>query len=110
MENTLEVATEGGHKIVLKSQISFGEKRSINDAFNVAAIYENGVKTDKSMQAQLNASTDKAIEIIVVSIDGKTTDIVSEFMKLPNRDGLAVIEKISEITDNKKKEPATPKI
>ena len=110
MENTIEVATEGGHKVILKSEISFGEKRAISKAFTDAAVYENGAISEKGMTQQMNASTDKAIEIVIVSIDGETTDIVNRFMKLPNRDGLVIIEKVSEITDNKKKEPATPGI
>jgi len=105
---TFEVATDGGHKVILKSFITFGEKREINNAFNVAAIYENGAETEKSMSSRLNASTDKAIETVIVSIDGKTTDLVKEFMALPNRDGVAIIARINEITENKKKEPATP--
>lgn len=111
MENTFEFITEGGHKVVLKSFITFGEKRAINDAFNNAATYDGaGRRQQSSMSAQLNAGTDKAIDIVIVSIDGVTTDHVAEFMKLENRSGLQVIEKINAITDNEKKEPATPKI
>jgi len=103
---TFEVKTEN-HVAVLKSFITFADKRTIQDAFDAA---ENPSKTATNMTAQMRAATDAAVKIVVVSVDGKTENVLAELMNLPNREALEIVNRVSEVTDNKKKEPATPGI
>ena len=109
MEN-ITFKTEGGHEVVIKSFITGYDSRAIEIAY--AEGIENGPDgkpTAVSYIKQYNKSKDRAIEIVVVSVDGKTEDILKEVLSLPTTETKEIIVKINEVTEAKKKEPSTPK-
>ena len=102
MESNIEITTERMHKVVLKPYVTGAEKQSIGDAY-IDAKVEPGIKPSES----LKRSTKRAIEVCVISVDGKTTNIYDEVMALPHHDTAEVVEKINEITESKKKVSST---
>lgn len=113
MESTnIEFATkENGHKIIMKPFITGREKRSISEKYIQAAVIDDQGKLKLgSPDIQLNAATDQAILVTVISVDGNSDDIINRVLNLPSRDMIEVVERMNEITDNKKKEVSTGQI
>jgi hypothetical protein len=118
--NTITFETKGGYKIVLNSFITGRQKRYINDSFLEDITLEgstgDGATAPKFSMAgtKANVATDRAIESVVVSVDGpgvdKTKKIGDQVLDLPANDSDEVIAKINEVTGEKKTESTTEKI
>lgn len=96
------------HKVVVKKNITGYDRRKIQ------AVYEQGVQIDtsdmdavkddpaKSLRIEtgslVGAAKDKQIELMVVSVDGKTEDLVNEVLKMKAADNEYVEESLEKIT------------
>jgi hypothetical protein len=109
--NTIEFTTTAGHKVVLASFITGRQKRYINDAFLEGVEISSG--TDKPQFSvsgeKANVATDRAIESVVVSVDGQTENKVDLVLNLPAQDSDEILAKINEVTSEKKSAVTTPK-
>lgn len=100
-----EFTSEGGHKIVIKPFITLAENRTINDTLiGGMETGPDGKANPISFNNARNKTQDKTFEIVVVSVDGKTDNIVQEILSLPKLDAQEVIKMVDEVTSDKKKE------
>lgn len=92
MTNTKEISTKGGIKFVLKDSITYGDHLELKDVYL-------GDKTPVEMSREADK---KGIELVVISIDGKTENIYEEFKKLPYSDVTEVQTEIKAVLNPKK--------
>lgn len=107
---TKEIRTVGGHVVTLKEWITGGEKRSITNVFlkDVEMKQKGGEQEFTGVKGTVTAEAeDVAIKAVVVSVDGKTDNVVSAVLNLPAPDYDEVIAAINEITNPKKKPTST---
>lgn len=97
---TIKIKTPiGKQELVLKAWLTGGEKRDITNSLI------NGLKVDGAGAADLNMtsdlvnkSQDAALEIIIISIDGETEDIVKTVLDMRSKDFDYIVEEINKIT------------
>ena len=98
MENTREtkiVTTPvGKQKVVLHTYVTGREKRQLRD------IYLDTTTTDGQ---KFNAAQDTAWNIIIVSIDGNTENIVDTILNMHNEDTAFLTDTVNEVTTEQKK-------
>lgn len=99
------------HKVVLYSWITGAEKRKIKSVFlkNINMEYSpTGEKGKVQLDSIVNEAEDLAIDLIVVSVDGKTENKKEAILAMRAEDYDFVVEEINKITGetefNKKKE------
>lgn len=83
-------------KIVLKRWLTGGEIREIRNEYVKAAAMRGGDITKPSPEV-INAGDDKLIELIVVSVDGKTENIVQEILSLKSIDYDFVMSELNRV-------------
>ena len=93
---TFEVNTLGGHKAVLNTYITGGEKRQIVET------YLNG-KAERTEAEKIFASEDLSIRIVVQSLDGSSDNIVARLLELPADDMKDITDAVSPVVEGKKK-------
>ncbi len=97
-EKTITITTTNKHKIVIKNELTWGELQTIQDEY----VRNIDIDGDASMQSfsgeVMIKARNKAIETVVVSIDGKSDHILSTFYQLPQADGNEMMDKINSIT------------
>lgn len=108
-----KITTQNGYTVELKEFITGKEKRYISDAFlEDAEINSDG--TFKMTPGKMHSAEDRAIEVIVLSVDGdgvnKETTVLEQVLEMRSEDFVEVVKAINEITENKKKETSTEKI
>lgn len=92
--NEKEIKTVGGHAIVVKEFITYGESQNIND------VYRQDQKT--VTPGEMVKQADKlGIELVVLSIDGSKEKIVEAFHNLPLIDAKQIAAHIKEVLDPK---------
>ena len=103
---TKEIVTPcDNHKVVIKTFITGFDLRKINriysDNVNVS-VEGKEVKTGKINPAEItDLVEDKVFELIVVSIDGKTEDILNSILEMKSIDYVFVKNAVNEVTDGK---------
>lgn len=93
------------HKVELKCWLTGGDRRALRSVYTENAQIE--MKGDKPEIKNLSGSLvdkaeDKAIEIMVVSIDGNKENIIKRILEMRDDDCDFVIKAINEITVEKK--------
>lgn len=102
---TKQITTKNGkHTAILREWITVQESRTIS------AIYTSGLDSStidvnaekanfKGNIAELSQEAqNKAIEIVIVELDGDKENILERFLNLPNQDGQEIIAAIEEVT------------
>lgn len=103
---TVSFKTSGGHEIVMNSYITGHESRSIKNIYLSKLEFQQsnhgqsfgGVTGSATIEAE-----NKALEVVVVSVNGQSDKIVDRIMDLPSVDADEIVEKVNEITGGKKK-------
>ena len=105
MENK-EYTTIGGHKFVIKEFVTARDMRVLKGMYmEMAKFDDKGGQTFNVDAEKANAVEDKTIELVVVSLNGDTEDVVALMMDLPANDYNEIFEKVQEVTGfDKKKE------
>jgi hypothetical protein len=104
----------GNHTVTLKEYLTGREKRAVKNALwtgKSMKIKDGKGESDPVPMEDIDASTNRTIELMVVAIDGKTDNILDRVLDMRDRDYDDVLEKIEELTgpiDDSKKE-AGPK-
>ena len=104
MEN-IKITTSGGYIVTLKPYITGKEKRYITDSFLEDAEMVDG--KFKLAPGKMHVAEDRAIEAVVISIDGidsKGATMLDAVLNLPMADFDEVKKAINEITETKKKD------
>ncbi|MCK4686647.1 MAG: hypothetical protein KAT66_00795 [Candidatus Lokiarchaeota archaeon] len=99
---TKEITTPiGKHKVILKSYITVKEEREIKSIFlDGMRLETNGItsKTQKIDARKLTEDAEnKSIEMVVVSIDGKT-NVVEIILEMHSKDGNFILSEIDKVT------------
>lgn len=105
---TKEFTTKNGVKVVYKSYSTGREYNEIQDIY-VSGMKFNMLGNDMRMEG-FNPSVDidadkKRIELLVVSVDNTSDDLVNKILDLPHEDYEEIIEVIGEISGKKKVKP-----
>jgi len=99
--------TSNGHEVVLKDSITGGEYQDIKDIL-LQETELQGVSGEMKMSgAVITKMTNKAIETVVVSVDGKSDNVLDAVRNLPIEDYEEVVEAVNKATEglgDKKKE------
>lgn len=104
---TKNIQTPNKHEVVIKTYITGREKREIQNIFlnevemNVVGKQANmtNIKGDLVARAE-----EKTIELLVVSVDGKTENIVDLVLDLNSEDSDFITDAINEMTSKKKED------
>lgn len=84
--STHDIETPAGNKFILNNFITYGQHRELT------AVY-----LSEKPAGELAAEADKkGMEMVIVSINGKTENIYEEFKKLPFTDVQQVIKTVKE--------------
>ena len=105
MKETKEITTPiDKHKVVLKSFITGRDSRELKNVyFKDAEFYLDGAqpKSSKLDMAKLTQEAeDKAIEIVVVSVDGKEDNKVDAILDMRKQDSDFVISEINKVAND----------
>lgn len=102
---TIDVITPvSNQKVVLMKWLTGGERRDLRNSFLSKADLNIGGKQEISKinsKEAIEEAENKAIEIMVISIDGNTEKIVDQVLGMRDTDYYFVIKEIEKITDNK---------
>ena len=108
---TKKFKTSNGHEVEINTYVTFGESKQISDVFLKGVNFELGSdgqpKFNEVNASVSNDAQNKAIETIVVSIDGITENIIEAMDNLPKQDGdeiVAEIDKVQNPINDKKKQ------
>lgn len=105
--DTLTITTPVANKVVvLKSYITGREKRALTNIFLTGELqFSTDAKDIKGLKAGLvEQAEDLAFRTVIVSIDGKTEDIVNSVLNLPAQDYSYIVKAVNDITADKKGE------
>lgn len=97
----------GNHTVVLRDYLTGREKRSIKNALwggKNMTIKDGKGESDPVPMEDMDASTDKTIELMVVSIDGSSENILDTVLDMHSNDYDELMDKIEEITKPVEKE------
>lgn len=100
----------GNHVVTLKEYLTGREKRAVKNALwtgKSMKIKDGKGESDPVPMEDIDASTNKTIELMVVAIDGKSENILDRVLDMRDRDYDDILEKIEELTgpiDDSKKE------
>ncbi len=89
------------HEVVLKSWINGREKRALRDIFlqNIKVSTKGTAEAEANNSAEVvNRAENKAIEIVVVSINNKTDKILDTILDMCGKDYDFVIDEINKVT------------
>lgn len=96
---TKEIITPiGKNKIVIKTWLTGGESEQIQNVFLSAQEISASNPTEFKLKGStISEANHKAVESVVVSVDGKTNDILKTVLDLRSEDYRFIVEKINEI-------------
>src|SRR5688572_9960328 len=100
------IQTPNGKQVELKTYITGREKRAIESIYyrDVEMTATAGEQTIKGFKGSaVEEAQNKAIETVVVSLDGQAEDLLNRVLDLHIADYQAVMQAIDEITADKKK-------
>jgi len=107
---TKTLTTKAGHKVVIKEWITGREKREITKIFlyDLEKEKKEGDQESSNIKMSIAEETEKkAIETLVISVNGSTENILNNLLDLPAQDYEEVNSVISEIVYPKKKSEST---
>ncbi len=94
---TVEFTTEHGTKITLKEFITGLESRTLE------AVYLDIPDSIKQSE-RVNQVNDALIKLVVVAVDGSPENILDRVLALNSQDTYEILNRVREITNNKKKQ------
>ncbi len=105
METKIIETPVGKHKVEIKCWLTGADKRAIRNVYtsNVEiGIKENEPDIKNISGSIIDKAEDRAIETIVVSIDGVKENIIQTLLEMRSEDYDFVMDSINEITSKKK--------
>ena len=87
--------TTGDHEVIFKKELTGGDYQDIQDSLidslEITGATEEGMKMNGAV---LKKQRDTKIEMIVVSVDGETSNVLDRVRKLPVGDYTEVLDEI----------------
>lgn len=97
--------TKGGHEIVFKTVMTGRDFRELEGVLTKDATLEQFGEKDVKITGVKGEAIykweEKAIELMVISVNGKTDRILDDVLDLPNDDYLEVRKTIHQLTEKK---------
>lgn len=93
--------TKRGTEFELKEYLTGREKRQVKNALwtgKSMQIRDGKGESDPVEMDKMDASTDKTIELMVLSVNGDSKNVLDVVLDLPSNDYDELLEKIEEIT------------
>ena len=105
MDNNKEVTTPiSGRKIVLKEFITGRDMRTLREIYlKVGKIDLAGNNVSDIDPAMVNEAESKALELVVMSVDGKTEGIIDTILDMPSQDYDFLVQAVNDITQGMSK-------
>lgn len=97
----------GKAEIVLKDFINGRDLRAIQEIYAEHAEMENGQLKSFKSKTSLSAIQDKLIELVVVSVNGSTENIVDAILDLPSKDYEQILGEVQKVADGTSTEKKT---
>jgi hypothetical protein len=103
MRETQSFATPGGHTVVINAYISGRESNAIKQVLyddlkmNMKDAQNGAVAMDDLPSSFVVKQEEKAIELIVVSIDGSSEDVIQRVLDLPVAEYNAIVEEVNKV-------------
>jgi len=101
MRETKVIETKAGNKVEIKTYLTYGEARDIQrvylDGVNVSVSATGEAKIPELNAGSTIDAQNKAIELIVVSVNGIKEGAMQLFLDLPKEDGDEVMLEIDKI-------------
>jgi hypothetical protein len=94
----------GKHEVILNAWITGRARREIQRPFMTAmnvSVKEGEPEIESKNSAVLEEVENKTIELTVVSVNGKTDDVLNSVLNMRNQDFNFILKKIDEITSEK---------
>ena len=88
--NNVSIITEGGHEIVMKPFITGRQALALSEL-------PGNTQEEKNKNALI-----ESIKILVISLDGKTENLVDSILDLPFSEYTFIVTKVTEIISGKK--------
>jgi len=98
---TITFKSKGGFSFELREYLTGREKRQVKNALwqgKSMQIKDGKGESDPVEMDKMDASTDKTIELMVVSVNGSTDKVLDTVLDLPGNDYDELLEKIEELT------------
>ena len=93
--------TQGGFEIELKDFITYGDSKAIQSIYLESvdvSVDEFGKTEMKGMKANAaDKANDKAIELLVISVNGNKENVLEQVKNLPMADGKEIENKLNEL-------------
>lgn len=102
---TKEFTTSGGHKVVIKTYATGREFQMIQDVYLAGTkinVEQGEVKVDGFNVGSESKAREKTIELLVVSFDGDTKDVVNKIYDLPYQETEEILKELNEVSGKKK--------
>lgn len=98
---TVQFKTKSGVAFELREYLTGREKRHVKNAMwqgKNMKVKDGKGESDPIPMTDIDASTDKTIELMVVSVNGKKEKVLELVLDLPSNDYDELLEKIEELT------------
>ena len=102
---TVEVKTPNGHVVIVKAFATGRESNELQNIYLASAkisVVGNVPRIDGFDPKAEEQVINKMIELLVISVDGESTDVVNTVLDMNVVDYQAVVEKLNEVTGKKK--------
>jgi len=102
--------TKGGVEVIHKTYATGREMRDLQNVFlEKTKVSVSGAATSfKDIDASVaNEYQDKVLEIFVVSVNGKTENVVDEILNLQSEESDEIIKEVNKVVDSKKSASGT---
>lgn len=96
---TREITTPiDNHKVVIKTYLNVGELRVIENVFlSKLKINNEGIAEQEYDGTLISAAQDKLVEVAMVSVNGKTENLLQEVMAFKKADFDFLIENLNQV-------------
>lgn len=105
MGENYTLKTKGGHEVVFKTEMTGRDFRELEGILTKDAMLEPVGKDDVKVTGIKGEAMyrweEKAIEIMVISVDGVKQDILNKVLDLPNDCYLEIRKTVQELTQKK---------
>lgn len=97
----------GNHKVVIKDVVTGFDEQAISGALASGISYEFEQQPDGTTKQRpvinslsITASNNKAIEVMVTSVDGNSNDVLSAVLNMDRRDTHFVLGEVNKVTED----------
>lgn len=102
LRETKTILTPGGHEIILRAWVTGREKRELKNVFleniNLSTEGESVKTSPFNASSLIDKAENKALEIIIVSLDGNSENLLEVILNLPADEYDFIIKEVNKIS------------